>query len=56
MNTGNRPQLPLASAACSCCGPAQAARPGAALPEPSAHASPAAVVRSDADAAPQRDF
>ena len=60
MNSGTRPQLPLASSGCSCCGPAQAARPAAALPAPSARVSRAAVVPSEAeagaDATAQRSF
>ncbi|HKU03226.1 MAG TPA: cation transporter [Arthrobacter sp.] len=60
MNSGTRPQLPLASSGCSCCGPAQAGRPAATLPAPSARVSPAAVVPSEAeagaDANAQRNF
>ncbi|MFF2344843.1 heavy-metal-associated domain-containing protein [Pseudarthrobacter sp. NPDC058119] len=60
MNSGTRPQIPLASSGCSCCGPAQAARPAATLPAPSAQVSPAAVVPSEAeagaDATAQRSF
>lgn len=56
MNSGNRPQLPLASSGCSCCAPAQGAQPAAALPEPSAHVSRGAVVASDAGATTQRSY
>lgn len=59
MNSGNRPQLPLASSGCSCCGPSSAAQP-AALPVPSAQVSPAAVVltetEAEAGASTQRSF
>ena len=58
MNSGTRPQLPLASSGCSCCGPVQAAQPSATLPAPSAQVSPAAVVPSQAGdgANTQRSF
>ncbi|MFC8521922.1 hypothetical protein FB478_106206 [Arthrobacter sp. AG367] len=47
MNTGNRPQLPLASSGCSCCAPAGAAEPATTLPAPEAQKRPAAVGNSD---------
>jgi copper chaperone CopZ len=53
MNSGNRPQLPLASSGCSCCAPA-AAKPAASLPTTTQHEAPAAVAH--ADAARPRDF
>jgi len=53
MNSGNRPQLPLASSGCSCCAPT-AAEPSKSLPARTQHDARAAVVH--ADAAPPRDF
>jgi hypothetical protein len=51
MNTGNRPELPLASSGCSCCAPAGAAEPATTLPAPEAQKRPAAVGNSDRVAA-----
>ena len=56
MNSGNRPQLPLASSGCSCCAPAHSAQPATTLPATAPQESPAAVVNSEADASAQRSF
>ena len=53
MNSGNRPQLPLASSGCSCCSPT-AAEPAKSLPVTAPQEPPAAVVHSGASA--PRDF
>jgi copper chaperone CopZ len=56
MNSGNRPQLPLASSGCSCCAPAGAAEPANTLTTPSAQQPPAAVGYSGTGTSVQRDF
>ncbi|MDQ0767858.1 copper chaperone [Pseudarthrobacter defluvii] len=56
MNSGNRPQLPLASSGCSCCAPADAAKPAGILPATALQELPSAVVPADASAPTQRDF
>ena len=56
MNTGNRRQLPLASAGCGCCAPAGAAEQATTLTTPAAQQPPAAVADSDAGTSFQRDF
>ena len=56
MNTGNRPQLPLASSGCSCCAPANAAEPASNLSTTGPHEAPAAVVHGGADPSGRRNF
>ncbi|HEY1154761.1 MAG TPA: heavy-metal-associated domain-containing protein [Arthrobacter sp.] len=53
MNSGNRPQLPLASSGCSCCAPAN---PAGSFPATAPEESPAAVVDADAGASAHRSF
>ena len=53
MNSGNRPQLPLASSGCSCCAPAE---PASTLRAADPQESPTAVVIADAAASTHRDF
>lgn len=56
MNSGNRPQLPLASSGCSCCAPTNSAEPASALPATALQESAPAVVNADADSSAQRSF
>ncbi|TQJ38205.1 copper chaperone CopZ [Arthrobacter sp. SLBN-112] len=56
MNTGNRPQLPLASSGCSCCTPAGTAEQPTSQPARAAHQPSSAVGNSDGGASFQRDF
>jgi len=56
MNSGNRPQLPLASSGCSCCAPANAAQPSSILAAPAGNDSPASVVNAPADSSTQRNY
>lgn len=56
MNSGNRPQLPLASSGCSCCAPTNSVEPASILPATAPQEPPAAVVNADADASAQRSF
>jgi len=53
MNSGNRPQLPLASSGCSCCAPATV-EPSRSLPTTTQNQVRAGV--EPADAATQRTF
>ena len=57
MNIGNRPQLPLASSGCSCCGPAAAGHHSSTAHQSGTGRTPAAAVAdSGAETSPQRDF
>ena len=56
MNSGNRPQLPLASSGCSCCAPANSAEPASSLGATAAQEPPVAVVKANADASTHRSF
>ncbi|MBX7444827.1 MULTISPECIES: heavy-metal-associated domain-containing protein [unclassified Arthrobacter] len=56
MNIGNRPQLPLTSSGCSCCGPSAAAHAAAAHGSGTALAPVAAGAPSDGGTSSQRSF
>lgn len=56
MNSGNRPQLPLASSGCSCCAPASAAQPSGTLTAPATQVSPVGVVNAHAESSTPRTY